>query len=609
MYTQSAPCASRFLLARLLNVVAMLLRVRSKAGTWRVDKLQGHSTVDELKQRLEKEHGCACDKQRLSLAQALLLLDGDDGDGEVGCPLLDDGCATFDQLRLKHGDIVYLRTTTDEEEEAAAAAVAAAVAAAAAAKVEAGEATAAAAAAAAAPAPATAPVPAPAAVRGGAGHRHTPSHLGASIVGGGDGEVRAPDASRTERLIDDARDFGLEDERHVTESLDFIARAMAGLAGMDAMDREITSQLSPAAASAAVVAARAEALESVAMMGGARARTQRQSDRSRSGLSSTVHGQRRAEALLHPPTARQAARGAAARASAPRVHATSTSAGTSARRRLGGAPVGILPPRQPAPAARSAARPSRRANPSSMAAAGPEPTAGALQTAVRRANRTALAAPHILASSSARPAPAPAASTPAAPPPALHTTSWHTPPAVATGGRRHRAIDGQPAAGAWQVGDFQRPADDEGAQMQLALERSVAEASEEERQITLALAASAADAGLHGGDSQICLPQAMFDADLGSGMADEHQDELSLLLAQDDMLSWGPTAAGHDGAQDPPTQTDVLSDLFAQLAGDDGRAAATGRTHEAGQTESTGLAECEDEMLMAAMADSLRSAV
>ena len=100
-----------------------------------MDKLQGHSTVDELKQRLEKEHGCACDKQRLSLAQALLLLDGDDGDGEVGCPLLDDGCATFDQLRLKHGDIVYLRTTTDEEEEAAAAAaaaVAAAVAAAAA---------------------------------------------------------------------------------------------------------------------------------------------------------------------------------------------------------------------------------------------------------------------------------------------------------------------------------------------------------------------------------------------------------------------------------------------------------------------------------------------
>lgn len=145
--------------------------------------------------------------------------------------------------------------------------------------------------------------------------------------------------------------------------------------------------------------------------------------------------------------------------------------------------------------------------------------------------------------------------------------------------------------------------------MQLALERSVAEASEEERQITLALAASAADAGLHGGDSQIGLPQAMFDADLGSGMADEHQDELSLLLAQDDMLSWGPTAAGHDGAQDPPTQTDVLSDLFAQLAGDDGRAAATGRTHEAGQIESTGLAECEDEMLMAAMADSLRSAV
>ena len=146
--------------------------------------------------------------------------------------------------------------------------------------------------------------------------------------------------------------------------------------------------------------------------------------------------------------------------------------------------------------------------------------------------------------------------------------------------------------------------------MQLALQRSVAEASEEERQITLALAASAADAGLHGGDSsQINLPQAMFDVDLGSGMADEHQDELSLLLAQDDMLSWGPTAAGHDSAQDPPTQTDVLSDLFAQLAGDDGRAAAAGRNHEAGQTESTGLAECEDEMLMAAMADSLRSAV
>lgn len=73
----------------------MLLRVRSKNGTWRVPDLSPQSTVGDLKRWVEAEHAIAPEAQTLAL------------DAQGARPLLDDS-QTLRELQLGHGDMVFL---------------------------------------------------------------------------------------------------------------------------------------------------------------------------------------------------------------------------------------------------------------------------------------------------------------------------------------------------------------------------------------------------------------------------------------------------------------------------------------------------------------------
>lgn len=73
---------------------ALLLRVRSKVGTWRVEGLNPQTTVGELKARVLSEHHVAPHP-----SQAFSL----DPGGQRGMP--ED--ATLEGLGLRHGDLVH----------------------------------------------------------------------------------------------------------------------------------------------------------------------------------------------------------------------------------------------------------------------------------------------------------------------------------------------------------------------------------------------------------------------------------------------------------------------------------------------------------------------
>ncbi|OQR86917.1 NPL4-like protein [Achlya hypogyna] len=72
----------------------MLIRVRSKAGTWRVPDLTGTSTVGDIKAWIASEHAIAVDRQVISadVKQANVLSD----------------TATLRSLQVGHGDMLYL---------------------------------------------------------------------------------------------------------------------------------------------------------------------------------------------------------------------------------------------------------------------------------------------------------------------------------------------------------------------------------------------------------------------------------------------------------------------------------------------------------------------
>ena len=302
--------------------------------------------------------------------------------------------------------------------------------------------------------------------------------------------------------------------------------------------------------------------------------------------------------------------------------------------------------REPVQAATAGIQTRLRASPAAVARA---PT-DTLQTAVRRANRAMLPAPHTHGRDAGLPASAVDTATRyggggsdgggsgGGEPPVLSTTG-----ASASEGC---AADLLPEGA--EYFDATGPVLDENAQLQLALERSVAEASEEERQITLALAASAADAVSHEGGggapgAQIDLLQESFGASLAldGGMASQERDELSLLLAQaQGGSSWDTArAVALDGGMAFQEQ-DELSLLLAQAeGGSDWDAARTDDNMDGAGQHSAGarsalkeqfvqlaagnrradamdeekmqsdvanlLAECEDEMLVAAMANSL----
>ncbi|DBA04683.1 TPA: hypothetical protein N0F65_012266 [Lagenidium giganteum] len=72
----------------------MLLRVRSKNGTWRVPDLTPRSTIADLKAWIEKEHSIATGVQKVSLDMK-------------GAQVVQD-CDTLASLRLGHGDMVFL---------------------------------------------------------------------------------------------------------------------------------------------------------------------------------------------------------------------------------------------------------------------------------------------------------------------------------------------------------------------------------------------------------------------------------------------------------------------------------------------------------------------
>ncbi|CAM9310269.1 unnamed protein product [Phaeothamnion confervicola] len=80
----------------------MLLRVRSSAGTWRLQGLDEAASVGDLWRLLETEHGVKSFSNDSEGRQVLALAPGAAG------PWLEDDGATLASLGLKHGDLIYL---------------------------------------------------------------------------------------------------------------------------------------------------------------------------------------------------------------------------------------------------------------------------------------------------------------------------------------------------------------------------------------------------------------------------------------------------------------------------------------------------------------------
>lgn len=77
----------------------MLVRVRSKNGTWRIENLSPQSTVTDVKQCVHQLHGIDTIKQRYFL----------DNQGKVP---VNDG-ETLQSVRVGHGDLIYLQYDGD----------------------------------------------------------------------------------------------------------------------------------------------------------------------------------------------------------------------------------------------------------------------------------------------------------------------------------------------------------------------------------------------------------------------------------------------------------------------------------------------------------------
>ena len=89
---------SRLELSVNFEVGAMLVRVRSRFGTWRLTNVEARTKVGELMARIEDEHGVKLSEQELRTQP-----------GKKSDPLR---AATRGELSIKHGSLIYLEVTS-----------------------------------------------------------------------------------------------------------------------------------------------------------------------------------------------------------------------------------------------------------------------------------------------------------------------------------------------------------------------------------------------------------------------------------------------------------------------------------------------------------------